>query len=148
MCLSHESTSQLRRYAKSRRSYLHNVCFSTAFYLATSNVQCSPLQRVTLGFIYSPFIARGMCYRLHCKRQGCSHSRYDQLRLVLKWSLLRFCDILKYGTVLRHVCSNTICSFNFAQPTLRVLAHKTCSIHLSRLRYVSSHVNAYSIHFS
>jgi hypothetical protein len=125
LCLSHESTSQLRRYAKSRRSYLHKVCSSTTFYLATSTVQW-----------------------LHCKRHGCSHSCYHQLRHLLKLSLFRFCDILKYGTVLRHICSYTICSFNFAQPTLRVLLYKTCSIHFSRLRYMHSHVNAYSIHFS
>jgi len=89
-----------------------------------------------------------MCYRLHCKEQGCSHSCYHQLRHLLKLSVFRFCAILKYGTVLRHICSNTICSFNFAQPTLCPLVNKTCSIHFSRLRYVSSHVNTYSIHFS
>lgn len=133
---------------KSRRSYLHNLCSSTTVYLATSNVLYTPLQRVTLGFLQNPWIARGMCYRLQCKIHGCSHNCYRQFRHLLKSSSFRFCDILRYGDVLRHICSNTICSFNFTQPTLRAFVHKTCPIHFSRLRYMSSHVNTRSIHFS
>lgn len=108
-------------------------------------IRCVLLHHSTLPLVMSNV---SLCKWLHCKRQGCSHSCYDQLCRLLKFSLLRFCDILKYGTVLRHICSNTICSFNFAQPTLRVLVYKTCSIHFSHLRYMHSHVNAYSVHFS
>jgi len=123
-------------------------------------IRCVLLQHPTLPLEMSNV---SLCKWLHCKRQGCSHSCYHQLRRLLKLSLFRFCDISTVPSFVTYVQTRFVHSISlnprYASSYIKLvpstsLVSVTCIHMLTRiqsislnLRYVSSYLTR-TIHSS